>query len=112
MNRLDIEALFVEELRLLSGEVLVTLPSDGLEKFPLLGPLSTVDSLSLLTILVAFEEALKRKFGLDLDLLSEEFLTGSEESPVENVARLASYVANEFTYAPNKREVPHVIVSA
>ena len=58
---------------------------------PLLGEGSVLDSLGLISLVVAFEEALDSACGIRFNLLEEEFL-GDVTGPLRDVASLAAFV--------------------
>lgn len=71
-------------------------PDNRIEKSPttpLLGDGSTLDSLSLISFLVAFEEALEEAHGIRHDLLDDRFL-GDPSGPLMSIESLAVFIAN------------------
>jgi len=91
MEQIDILTLIYASI----DETNRQLPVDGrLEKSPdtlLLGDGSQLDSLSLITFVVAFEEALEQTHGARYNLLDEGFL-GNPEGPLKSVRTLATFV--------------------
>jgi acyl carrier protein len=69
-------------------------PCDGLQKSPatvLLGPESRLDSLGLVSLLVAVERELAERFAVELTLADESALA-EEKSPFRTVGSLVDYV--------------------
>ncbi len=68
------------------GQAIVKAPQT-----PLLGDMSTVDSLVLVNLVVAIEDAIMDETGKIVTLITEDSMT-QESSPFESVQSLADYV--------------------
>jgi acyl carrier protein len=83
------------------------LPADGqLIKAPetrLLGSQSVLDSMQLVSLIVAIEREVEETFGVALTLADERALS-MQASPFRSIESLADYIALRMTDARNGRE--------
>lgn len=61
----------------------------------LLGDASTVDSLSLVNLIVAIEDAVSRNVGHPVSLVDEDLLSSGDQ-PLRTVGSLASFIENKL----------------
>jgi acyl carrier protein len=71
--------------------VLKQTDADASGNTALFGPASSLDSMSLLTLVVAVEESVNREFGASITLSDERALM-QDENPFRTVNTLASYI--------------------
>jgi acyl carrier protein len=86
----DLVSLIVGALRELGGDVNV--PVDVSAETPLFGRHGILDSLALVSLVVAVEQAIEDRFGVAVSLADQNALS-QRQSPYRTIASLAEYAS-------------------
>jgi acyl carrier protein len=86
----EIESIIQGAAREVAEQEGQSLPSDLGQDTPLFGKDGLFDSLGLVTLIVAVEEAIAERYGLEVSLADEQALSQSR-SPFRSIGSLAEY---------------------
>ncbi len=87
--------LIVAAVNELGDQDAVHLPADLSESTPLFGEAGFLDSMSLVSLVVALEQAIEDRFGKPVSLADEKALS-RRHSPYRTIGTLAEYAAGEL----------------
>jgi acyl carrier protein len=87
--------LIVAAVNELGDQDAVQLPADLSEATPLFGEAGFLDSMSLVSLVVAVEQAIEDRFGKAVSLADEKALS-RRHSPYRTIGSLAEYAAGEL----------------
>ena len=89
----NLTPLITEILQELETEKGIQLPPNVTNETPLFGYQGILDSLALVSLVVALEQAIEDKFGLSVGLADERALS-QKNSPYQTVGSLAHYASS------------------
>lgn len=87
---LQIVELIVESISLIKDETGLTVPPQLQADTALFGPEGFLDSMALVTLVVALEQGIEEKFGVSVQLADAHALS-QEHSPYSTISALAKY---------------------
>jgi acyl carrier protein len=86
----DLVSLIVELFREVCQEKEIELPEDVGSETSLFGRDGILDSLGLVSLIIALEQAIDDKFGVSISLADEKAMS-QKKSPYRTIGRLAEY---------------------
>jgi D-alanine--poly(phosphoribitol) ligase subunit 2 len=95
VNTDELVALIVAVVKELGDQDEVELPSNLTPATPLFGESGFLDSMSLVSLVVALEQSIEDKFGKPVSLADEKALS-RRNSPYRTIGTLAEYAAGEL----------------
>lgn len=94
----DLAALIVEIAQELNEEEEIELSGELNTETPLFGEGGLLDSMGLVSLVIAVEQAIEERFESRVSLADEKALSQSN-SPYRSIGTLAEYAANELAQA-------------
>jgi acyl carrier protein len=88
----DLMSLIVETLQELNGQQDMKIPMDLGSETPLFGRNGILDSVGLVTLVVAVEQAIEDKFGVSISLADEKAIS-QKHSPYRTIGSLTEYAS-------------------
>jgi acyl carrier protein len=86
----NLEALIVNILQEVNGQEEMRLPDEFGSETPLFGRDGILDSVGLVTLVVAVEQAIEDEFGVSVSLADEKAMS-QQHSPYRTIGALAAY---------------------
>ena len=94
----ELAALIVEIAQELNEEQEIEMSGELNSNTPLFGEGGLLDSMGLVSLVIAVEQAIEERFEARVSLADEKALSQTN-SPYRNIGSLAAYAANELTRA-------------
>lgn len=91
MNQ-DLVSVILEAVKELNEEQALEVPQDLTADTPLFGPNGLLDSMGLVSLVVAVEQSLQDRFGVTVSLADEKAMSQAN-SPYRTIGSLADYAS-------------------